>query len=88
MRILTPWLYPAGRSRGWPVADGCLSGKELLIFDEPTSGLDYGHMLEVSRRLRELAEQGLCVVVITHDGEFLRESGAWTADWLPNDKQP
>ena len=61
---------------------------EILIFDEPTSGLDYGHMLEVSRRLRELAEQGLCVVVITHDGEFLRESGAWTADWLPNDKQP
>ena len=60
---------------------------DILIFDEPTSGLDYGHMLEVSRRLRELAEQGLCVVVITHDGEFLRESGAWTADWLPNDKQ-
>ena len=23
-----------------------------------------------------------------HAGEFLRESGAWTADWLPNDKQP
>ena len=61
---------------------------DVMLFDEPTSGLDYGHMLEVSRRLRELAEQGLCVVVITHDGEFLRESGAWTADWLPNDKQP
>ena len=77
-----------GQKQRLAVADGCLSGKELLIFDEPTSGLDYGHMLEVSRRLRELAEQGLCVVVITHDGEFLRESGAWTADWLPNDKQP
>lgn len=82
---------PHGSTRGQKqrlaVADGCFSGKELLIFDEPTSGLDYGHMLEVSRRLRELAEPGLCVVVITHDGEFLRESGAWTADWLPNDKQ-
>ena len=83
-----PMALSGGQKQRLAVADGCLSGKELLIFDEPTSGLDYGHMLEVSRRLRELAEQGLCVVVITHDGEFLRESGAWTADWLPNDKQP
>ena len=82
-----PMALSGGQKQRLAVADGCLSGKELLIFDEPTSGLDYGHMLEVSRRLRELAEQGLCVVVITHDGEFLRESGAWTADWLPNDKQ-
>lgn len=83
-----PMALSGGQKQRLAVADGYLSGKELLIFDEPTSGLDYGHMLEVSRRLRELAEQGLCVVVITHDGEFLRESGAWTADWLPNDKQP
>ena len=82
-----PMALSGGQKQRLAVADGCFSGKELLIFDEPTSGLDYGHMLEVSRRLRELAEQGLCVVVITHDGEFLRESGAWTADWLPNDKQ-
>ena len=44
MRILTPWLYPAAEAERLAVADGCLSGKELLIFDEPTSGLDYGHM--------------------------------------------
>ena len=46
----------------------------------------YAHMLEVSRLLRELAKQGLCVVVITHDGEFLRESGAQTAEWLPKEQ--
>ena len=39
-------------------------------------------MLEVSRLLRELVEQGMCVVVITHDGEFLRESGARAVSWL------
>ena len=76
-----------GQKQRLAVATALLSEKPILIFDEPTSGLDYAHMLEVSRRLRELAAQGLCVVVITHDGEFLRESGAWTADWLPNDKQ-
>ena len=44
-------------------------------------------MLEVSRLLRELAERGLCVLVITHDGEFLRESGARVVSWLPMGKQ-
>ena len=59
-----------------------VSPLRVLIFDEPTSGLDYAHMLEVSRLLRELAERGLCVLVITHDGEFLRESGARAVSWL------
>ena len=73
-----PLALSGGQKQRLAIVDGCLSGKELLIFDEPTSGLDYAHMLEVSRLLRELAKQGLCVVVITHDGEFLRESGAQT----------
>ena len=37
-------------------------------------------------KIRELAKQGLCVVVITHDGEFLRESGAQTAEWVPKEQ--
>ena len=78
-----PLALSGGQKQRLAIVDGCLSGKELLIFDEPTSGLDYAHMLEVSRLLRELAKQGLCVVVITHDGEFLRESGARVISWLP-----
>lgn len=76
-----PMALSGGQKQRLAIVDGCLSGKELLIFDEPTSGLDYAHMLDVSRLLRELAAQGLCVVVITHDGEFLRESGARPVDW-------
>ena len=81
-----PKELSGGQKQRLAIVDGCLSGKELLIFDEPTSGLDYAHMLEVSRLLRELAKQGLCVVVITHDGEFLRESGAQTAEWVPKER--
>ena len=40
-------------------------------------------MLNNEEQLRELAERGLCVLVITHDGEFLRESGARVISWLP-----
>ena len=78
-----PLALSGGQKQRLAIVDGCLSGKELVIFDEPTSGLDYAHMLEVSRLLQELAEQGLCVLVITHDGEFLRESGARAVSWLP-----
>ena len=78
-----PLALSGGQKQRLAIVDGCLSEKELLIFDEPTSGLDYAHMLEVSRLLRELAERGLCVLVITHDGEFLWESGARVISWLP-----
>ena len=37
---------------------------------------------EAHQIARELAERGLCVLVITHDGEFLRESGARAVSWL------
>ena len=77
-----PLALSGGQKQRRAIVDGCLSGKELLIFDEPTSGLDYAHMLEVSCLLRELAERGLCVLVITHDGEFLRERGARAVAWL------
>ena len=77
-----PNTLSGGQKQRVAVAVSMICGKDLLVFDEPTSGLDYAHMLEVSRLLRELAKQGLCVVVITHDGEFLRESGARAVSWL------
>ncbi len=41
-------------------------------FDEPTSGLDYAHMMEVSSVVRQLADEGRVVLIVTHDREFLR----------------
>lgn len=42
----------------------------VLILDEPTSGLDYHNMEKISDHLKELAEQGKTIFVITHDYEF------------------
>lgn len=48
-----------------------LLGKpELLLLDEPTKGLDYDCKEELGRMLQELAEQGMAIVVSTHDMEF------------------
>lgn len=44
---------------------------EALIFDEPTSGLDFGNMRRVADALKQLAEGGRTVFVITHDFELL-----------------
>ncbi|RBP99766.1 ABC transporter ATP-binding protein [Bifidobacterium xylocopae] len=55
------------------VAIGCavLSGKRVIIMDEPTSGLDLAHMNQVAGAIGYLRGQGIIVLVISHDREFL-----------------
>lgn len=52
----------------------CLAMKpEIVLFDEPTSALDPTMVGEVQAVIRELAEQGLTMMVVTHDMKFSRE---------------
>lgn len=44
---------------------------DILILDEPTSGLDGANMKRVADALREQANQGKAVLLITHDLELL-----------------
>ncbi len=76
-----PMALSGGQKQRLAVVSGTLSGRKLLLFDELTSGLDYLHMREVSRELQTLAAAGYCILVITHDGEFIRESGAKVIQW-------
>ena len=43
---------------------------KLLILDEPTKGIDVYAAEKMGRKLRELAEGGVTVVIVTHDVEF------------------
>ena len=63
-----------GQKQRLAVATALLSEKPILIFDEPTSGLDYARMVEVSGVIRNLAQQGRIVLVVTHDREFMQRS--------------
>lgn len=67
-----PMALSGGQKQRLAVATALLSGKEILMFDEPTSGLDYRHMQEVGQVIRELAEQGKIVIVVSHDQEFMQ----------------
>ena len=46
---------------------------ELLLFDEPTSALDPERINEVLDAMRNLADQGMTMVVVTHEIDFAKE---------------
>ena len=48
-----------------------LTGPSLLILDEPTSGLDPALDLQVTTMLRQLADAGRVVLVVTHSLTYL-----------------
>jgi polar amino acid transport system ATP-binding protein len=46
---------------------------KLMLFDEPTSALDPELVGEVLRVMRELADAGMTMIVVTHEMSFARE---------------
>jgi ribose transport system ATP-binding protein len=49
------------------LAKWLISGPELLIFDEPTRGIDVGAKAEIWQLMRDLAEQGKAVLMISSE---------------------
>lgn len=66
-----PMALSGGQKQRLAIVTGIVADKKVLIFDEPTSGLDYDHMCIVSKTLKNLAEKGHIILVVTHDMEFL-----------------
>lgn len=67
-----PATLSGGQKQRLSLACGILSGRDVLIFDEPTSGLDGGNMRIIADMLRDEADKGKTILVITHDGELIR----------------
>mgnify|MGYP000352433142 CR=1 FL=1 len=49
---------------------------KLMLFDEPTSALDPEMVGEVLEVMKELAQEGMTMVVVTHEMGFAREVGS------------
>ena len=49
---------------------------EVMLFDEPTSALDPEMVGEVLEVMKELAQSGMTMVVVTHEMAFAREVGS------------
>ena len=49
---------------------------KVMLFDEPTSALDPEMVGEVLEVMKELADEGMTMVVVTHEMGFAREVGS------------
>ncbi len=69
--------YPSelsgGQQQRVAIARALAMEPELMLFDEPTSALDPELVAEVLAVLKELAEGGMTMVVVTHEMGFARE---------------
>ncbi|GIN57069.1 putative ABC transporter ATP-binding protein [Lederbergia ruris] len=76
-------LYPF---RNWPISALSFGQKKrvtiasilvlepaLIILDEPTAGQDFKHYTEIMEFLSELNEQGITILMITHDMHLMLE---------------
>ncbi len=68
--------YPAqlsgGQQQRVAIARALAMGPELMLFDEPTSALDPELVGEVLTVMRDLAEGGTTMIVVTHEMAFAR----------------
>ena len=69
-----PLTLSGGQRQRLAICQAVMGQKKLLIFDEPTSGLDFRHMCQVTERMKQLAQKGYILFVVTHDYEFLNRA--------------
>ena len=72
-----PSAYPAqlsgGQQQRVAIARALAMDPKLMLFDEPTSALDPELVGEVLKVMRDLAKQGMTMIVVTHEMGFARE---------------
>ena len=66
-----PQSLSGGQKQRLVIACALAKNPDILILDEPTSGLDGANMKRVADALREQADRGKAVLLITHDLELL-----------------
>ena len=71
--------YPAqlsgGQKQRVAIARALAMKPDIMLFDEPTSALDPEMVGEVLAVMKDLASQGMTMVVVTHEMGFAREVG-------------
>ena len=70
-------VYPeqlsGGQKQRIAIARSLCMNPQIMLFDEPTSALDPELVGEVLQVMQKLAEEGMTMVVVTHEMQFARE---------------
>ena len=68
-----PHLLSGGQKQRVAIARALCMEPEIMLFDEPTSALDPEIVGEVLDVMKNLAQQGMTMVVVTHEMAFAKE---------------
>ncbi|WP_282022932.1 amino acid ABC transporter ATP-binding protein [Priestia flexa] len=68
-----PRQLSGGQKQRVAIARALSMKPDVLLFDEPTSALDPEMVGEVLKVMKELAESGLTMLIVTHEMEFAKE---------------
>lgn len=68
-----PSQLSGGQKQRVAIARALSMEPEVMLFDEPTSALDPEMVGEVLKVMKELAESGLTMLIVTHEMEFAKE---------------
>ena len=72
-----PEQMSGGEQQRVAIARALALGPTVLLFDEPTSALDPESTGEVLRVMRQLASDGMTMILVTHELPFAREVSDW-----------
>ena len=71
-----PHELSGGQRQRVAIARGLAMHPDILLFDEPTSALDPTMVSEVLAVMKDLASQGLTMLVVTHEMRFARDASS------------
>ncbi len=68
-----PSMLSGGQKQRVAIVRALMMNPEVMLFDEPTSALDPEMVGEVLDVMKELASEGMTMIVVTHEMGFARE---------------
>lgn len=71
-----PNQLSGGEKQRVAIARALAMNPEILLFDEPTSALDPEMVEEVLNLMKEVANEGMTMVIVTHEMGFAKEIGS------------
>lgn len=69
----SPFILSQGQKRRLSVAEMLLTNQQILFLDEPTYGQDFENRQELMKDLKKLCQEGITIVMITHDLELVKQ---------------
>jgi len=78
-----PFALSRGEKQRLTIACGLMKDAKIFLYDEPTSGCDKDSMMAVASLIKSQIQNGITVLIISHDFEFL--SNTVNSVWVMGD---